>query len=396
MRRGMVVAAVVAVLLVVLLAGAVYAQSLNYGCSASSTSDGGFAVDCAPNALRQFACALVPGQSNAFTMTCAPAPTATPVPTATSTPVPPTATLVLPTPTPVHPTPTPTHSHSMSMWHAPGSHDGIPAHEHGDQPPAWIAAAGYTVTFDHPGNTPNENVLPHKHSARKMYVATLKGVEVACLWHFDFNPGGAASRFHSYQCWFKDGAGGVSNLNGWLDFGEGNNTLGNVVRVCGRDSGVRPVIMENGYGCSPVLFSTWYSRAGGAIIDVGFSVSPTYYLDGPNGAAVDPANPASWYVVPPPAGKAAPDNLTRRMELALYASRLAPLPKDTAFWTDQFGRRVTGPSDPACGTTITVGTRTYPILCLRQYVASTLTEIAFPGNAIQKQYAGAGVVVLPN
>lgn len=281
----------------------------------------------------------------------------------------------------------------MMTWHAPGSHSGIAAHEHGDAPPDWIAAAGYTVSFTHAGNTTNENLVAHKHTAFKGYSARLKGVDVYCVWHMDFNPGGAASRFHSYQCWFRDGAGGVSNLNGWLDFGVNNNTLGTIVTLCNSNLGgsPRPVIAENGFGCTPPKFSVWYSRPGGHWIDVGFAVSPTYYLTGPNGAAVDPANPATWYQIP-----GGGNNLTRRMELALYASRVAPLPKNQAFWTDQFARRVSGPTDPACSSTITVGERTYPIACLRQYVASTMTEVAYPDNAVQKTFPGAGIVVLPN
>jgi hypothetical protein len=341
-----------------------------------------------------FICQIVPGANGHVTIDCDPyvaTPEATATPVPTDTPIAPTATAVptaIPTVIPPAPTPTMVHDMAMMLWHPPGSHSGIPAHDHGDQPPPWIGAAGYTVTFDHPGNTPNENVLPHKHTARKGYAATLKGVNVYCVWHLDFNPGGAASRFHSYQCWFQDAAGGVSNANGWLDFGSGNSTTGNVVAVCGADNGQRPIIMENGYGCAPLLFSTWYARAGASLIDVGFSVSPSYYLNGPGGAAVDPLNPATWFKVP------GGNNLTRRMELALYANRLNQYPKSQEFWTDQFWRRVSGPNDPACGTTVTLGAKTYPVVCLRQYLSSTLTEIAFPGNAIQRTFPGP--VVLPN
>lgn len=381
------IALVLALALVGIVAGVALAQ-VGYGCTSNALPSGGFVLDCTPGGtVEALACVVTVGGGNAFRLECAPrpAPTAvppTPVPTAAPTVAPPTA--VPPTATPV------AHDMAMMSWHAPGSHSGIPAHEHGDAPPAWIATAGYQVTFDHPGNTPGENILLHKHTAFKGFAATLKGVETYCLWHLDTNPGGAASRFHSYHCWFKDAAGGVSNLNGWLDFGVQNNTLGTIVRLCNTNLGgePRPVIAENGYGCTPPKFSVWYSRPGGAWLDVGFAISPTYYMDGPGGAAVDPANPASWYPIP------GGNNLTRRMELALYASRLANLPKNAEFWTDQFGRRVSGPNDAACSTTITVGTRTYPILCLRQYVASTLTEIAYPNNAIQKVYPGP--IVPPN
>lgn len=372
-----------AILAVMATAGVANAQA-GYGCNVSGTAAGGQAYDCAvDDGSRALVCTAV-GDAASFRFACNPRAVATPVPTA----VPPT-----PVPTAIPPTTTPVaHDHAMMSWHAPGSHSGIPAHEHGDAPPDWIAAAGYTVSFTHSGNTLNENVLAHKHTAFKGYKATLKGVEVYCLWHLDFNPGGMASRFHSYQCWFKDGAGGVSNLNGWLDFGKDYNTLGTIVRLCNSNLGgsPRPVIAENGFGCTPPKFSVWYSAPGYAYIDVGFAVSATYYMDGPNGAAVDPANPATWYQIP------GGSNLVRRMELALYADRLAPLPKNTAFWTDQFRRPVSGPNDPKCGSTFSVGERSYQLVCLRQYVASTLTEIKFPNNAVQREFPGAGIVVLPN
>lgn len=383
-------------------------QAAEYGCTVTATEGGGFVLQCGREMAEAVYVCTPSGDGNAFAVDCKvkPAATATPVPpTATSapptaeppTPVPPTATTIPPTaepatatPLPPAPTATPGASTSMSQWHAPGGHDGIAPHDHGDAPPAWIAAAGYTVSFDHPGNTPGENVMAHKHTARKGFAATLKGVDVYCVQHFDFNPAGLASRFHSHQCFFRDGAGNVSNINGWFDYGVGNNTGPNVVRACGSDSGTRPLAMENGYGCAPTLFSTWYDRAGSTIIDVGFSISPLYYMDGPPGSVIDPANPATWYLIP------GGNNLTRRMEIAVYRSRLNKYPQNTPFWTDQFGRMVSGPDDALCSTTFTAGSRTWPIVCLRQYIASTLPEISFPGNALQKSYPGAGIVVAPN
>lgn len=391
------IALLIAVVLVVMVAGAALAQ-VGYGCTSAATPTGGFVLDCAPgDGSRALACTVTVGGGNAFRLECNPAPaaTATPLPTAvppTATPVPPTAVPTVVPPTAVPPTATPGMDMAMMMWHAPGGHSGIAAHEHGDAPPAWVIAAGYTPSFTHAGNTPLENTLAHKHTAFKGWSAKMDGVDIFCIFHLDFNPGGAASRFHSYQCWFKDAAGGVSNLNGVLDFGVGNNTLGTIVRLCNTNLGgePRPVIAENGFGCTPPKFSVWYSRPGGHYIDIGFAVSPTYYMDGPNGAAVDPANPATWYQIP------GGNNLTRRVEIALYASRFRNLPKNQVFYTDQFARPVSGPADPLCSSTITVGERTYPITCLRQYVASTLTEVAYPDNAVQKTYPGAGIVVLPN
>ena len=180
----------------------------------------------------------------------------------------------------------------------------------------------------------------------------------------------------------RDTAGGVSHFNGWLDFGTGEQTGPNLVIVCGQASNVRPIIMANQAGCNPVLFETWYARAGGSgdwAPDFGFSVSPSYYAGG------DPVNPATWTPV-----NAYPNNLTRRVEFAIIADRLARAPKGS-FWATQWGQIVSGPSDPVCGAPRAFGERTYTTVCLEQVIQPTLQPIQFPGNAIQKTFPGNGV-----
>lgn len=305
---------------------------------------------------------------------------------ATATPAP------LPTDTPEPaPTPTPTHDHGMEeadlRWHTPGAHGDRPAHEHGDAPPQWVLDAGYDPTYTHVGGTPNENHAYYKHTAFKGYAGQFGNQQWYAIFHLDFNPGGHVSRFHSYQLWVRDTAGGVSHFHGWLDFGTGEQTGPNLVIVCGQASNVRPIIMANQAGCpSAPLFETWYARAGGSgdwAPDFGFSVSPNYYAGG------DPANPATWTPVNP-----WPSNLTRRVEFAIPADRLAAAPKGD-FWATQWGRIVSGPSDPICGTPRTVGERTYTTVCLMQTIQSTLQPIQFPGNAVQRTFPGNGVQ-LPN
>lgn len=314
---------------------------------------------------------------------CPPA-TATPEPTATN--VPPTATDVPPTATDVPPTATEHHEENVGVcgesndaWH-PGVVNGCSAgHEHGDAPPAWVINSDFTPAFTHPANTPLENQLPHKHSAFKGHYLVDDGVTMYGLFHMDFNPGGHASRFHSYQIWALDAAGNVSYWTGWLDFGDGNATGPNLRRIHCDSTVVRPIMAVNDEGCGPVQFESWYSRPGGGPWDMGFNNKATYYAGG------DPANPSTWN----PIGQF---NDVRRIEAAIYASRLT---QRGTFWRTQFNTAVTGPNDPICGTTVTIGTRQYTVLCLEQFVATTMTPVTFDGNSRQATYPMAGVS-LPN
>lgn len=307
----------------------------------------------------------------------------TPTPRATATEVSTAAPMATNTPAP---TATPHHDHGDEAdlyWHAPGAHGDRPAHEHGDAPPQWLLDSGVNPTFTHVAGTPNENYAYYKHTGFKGVLATLNGVEFYGVFHWDFNPSGHDGRFHSYQIWLRDATGAISHMHGWQDFGTGNNTNSQKIISCGTNSNVRPIINVNQPGCS-LFFETWYARAGGSgnwSIDTGVSINPNYYAGG------DPSDPTTWqdtgYV----------RNLTRRLELAWYADRSS---LKGSFVTDQWGRLRTGMNDPVCGTARTIGTRTYTVVCLRQYIAPTLTSIVFPGNALQRTWQGANVVELPN
>jgi hypothetical protein len=301
-------------------------------------------------------------------------PTATPVPVATDTPA---------------PEPTPTHDHHMDeadlRWHAPGvAHGDRPPHEHGDAPPQWLIDAGINPTYSHVGGTPGENHSYWKHSAFKGWAGRFTdNQDWYGVFHLDFNPGGHASRFHSYQLWVKDATGAISSFSGWLDFGQGNQTGPNLVVVCGQASNERPIIMVNQTGCNP-LFETWYARAAGSgdwAPDFGFSIAPNYFAGG------DPNDPTTWTAINP-----WPNNANRRLEFAWYANRSTLRGE---FWTTQWGAVVNGPSDPICGSERTIGERTYAVACLRQFIAPTLQSIQFPGNAIQRTFPDDGVE-LPN
>jgi len=307
---------------------------------------------------------------------CPPAASPTPPPVATATLPAPTATVVT--------------LGCDSPWHLPAL-----GHEHGDAPSAWLAAAGITPCMTWAGNTPNENLISTKHSAFKGFAGTLNGVQLYVLVHFDSNPGGEASCFHSFQTWLKDASGGISSISGWMWFGcAGLQTGPNIARYGCDDTALRPVILVNVQSCGTLTtatpaprlsFDTWYPQSAGYLghagwyPDMGLSASPTYYA---GGVASDPS---TWI----PTGSL---NLTRRIEFSWYANRST---QRGAFTATQFGQIVSGPADPICGTPITIAGRTYTQVCLSEFIAPTLTTIQFPNNNFQETYASLGIN-LPN
>ena len=319
--------------------------------------------------------------------------------TRTNTPVPPTITPtehVHPTNTPGAATPLPGQTcatHNANAWHGPTGPGGcFYGHEHGDAPPVWVANFEVPPMFNHGANTPNENVL--KHTAFKGFVLSNDGTTIYALMHLDSHPNGQATRFHSVQVWALDGAGNISYFDHWLDYGQGNNTGPNTrpADSCGTQQSIRPIIQVN-YPQCPIVFENWYSATNIAWSwDFGVNLNPQYY-NGPSigvSSSTDLNDYATWL----PTGNL---NATRRIEAAWYKDRadFSNAPYDVWFYATQFGELVNGPTDPICGTQRQVGTRSYTVLCARQYIASTLTGMQFPGNAIQKTYPVQGVV-LPN
>jgi len=238
--------------------------------------------------------------------------------------------------------------------------------------------------FTHPGNTPNENVL--KHTSFKGFSGRFNGVDIYVIMHLDSNPSGHSSRFHSYQMWARDGSGTVSHWDGWLEFGVGDATGPQVRRIGCDDTTVRPIFEVNDPACNGgrLQFESWYARPAGYqgqalwMPDFGFNLSANYYIGG------DPNDRSTWAAVA--TGEL---NRTRRIEVAWYANRSNQRGR---FFATNFGEIGSGPTDPVCGTTRTIGGKTYPVLCIEQFIAPTLNTIAFPGNSIQKTYDMTGVV----
>jgi hypothetical protein len=168
------------------------------------------------------------------TTVIAPSVTSSPMPGDQQTPTAPTA-----TGSPVatnSPIPNPTQTmmpglNSMQLWHAPGSHDGLNPHEHGDKPPAW-ADEFSTVNFGHPvifggdeRSSDTENTM--KHQAFKGVADRVNGrspcpVDLYFRYHAASNPMDRAFAFHSYELYMRDCQGGISFRQGvyWVGYPE--------------------------------------------------------------------------------------------------------------------------------------------------------------------------------
>ncbi len=146
-------------------------------------------------------------------------PDATHTPQATSSPI---------------PNPTQTQApnvSSMQLWHAPGAHDGLNPHEHGDAPPAWandwsVANFGHPVIFGGDENSgPMENSMKHqafKGVAYRVNGASSCPVDLYFRYHAASNPMDRAFAFHSYELYMKDCQNGISFRQGlyWVGYPE--------------------------------------------------------------------------------------------------------------------------------------------------------------------------------
>jgi hypothetical protein len=272
-------------------------------------------------------------------------------------------------------------------------------HEHGDEPPQWLAEKDLAIRYGGPEATPRENEI--KHQAYKGFAFTdVKGQQGYLRVHAASNPHDRAARFHSYEFYLKDVAGNVSQFRGWYDTGDRISDRPSRAR----DTPIRPVIAvvdqesyDKGTRCEQ-----WYmvaSRIGnegeGWGPDLGWTIcnSTTLYVAGEHATADDYS---TW--VPSPDGST---GLVRRVEIAWYgpdssvAANRGDPPKNKVFYATQFGERVDDPEDRKCGSMVSIGDQTFVLACLPQYVASTAKAITFPGNSWQKTFPGRGVK-LPN
>lgn len=262
-------------------------------------------------------------------------------------------------------------------------------HEHGDAPPAWIAAAGYEVSFNGPFNTSaKEDTV--KHTSFKGFATTINQTDLYFVLHFASNAMERSGRYHSYQAWGRDASGNVSHWQGWVNSGDPNTSR---VPISRGDPGFRPIVLtvdqaswDNFDSCEQ-----WYSFTSAWSWDLGWNIcgSTTIY-PGPS-ENNDPFNQSTWKITGDPGGLRTIDASWYGGPTGASPNRGNP-PKDVKFYATQFGQIVSGPNDPVCsGTSLGQDGVTYQNVCLDEFIASTMPTVQFPGNEIQKNYNVTGV-----
>lgn len=172
-----------------------------------------------------------------------------------------------PTPTATtEPTATPS-TNTMTTWHAPGSHDGLNVHEHGDAPPAWVL------------NSPNQPFTQNResHTGYKAETATSPGgAESYIIAHILSTEAARSHGDHDYQLWIRDpDTGTVFYQTGTLCFAPWQNCTAPTPERTS-DTGQRPIVLGErnaSDGCE-----TWYSDPAdpNVAIDLGWTICGRY------------------------------------------------------------------------------------------------------------------------
>lgn len=346
------------------------------------------------------------------TVTASPTGTATVTETATSTQTPTQAPMSTPAATSTPSGGSGTCVDDKDTWHGAVGPGGCTyGHEHGSAPPSWIAAAGYQVRFNGAFNTsPIENAssptdaMPEmngKHNAMKGYLGTNPlqgGGQFYIRYHAASNVHDRMSRFHSFEIWFRDDAGGVSHWQGWADSGDpdlignGNTGAGGRRFGCSSEIDIRPETIVRNEGCNNELNEHWYMypRSGWQPTFSVLMEATTYMYVGEYAqtsmvnwrrtGALGTGREISMVVAP------------GSLDLAGQSA-----PKGVMFYATQFGEVVSGPSDPKCSAQTAFPaqptanffrsdtTETYQNVCLQNLLASTL-----PGFIEQQGFAPGG------
>lgn len=273
----------------------------------------------------------------------------------------------------------------LDAWHPPVVNGCATGHEHGDGPPDWIAQAGYSVTFHGDFNTsPTEHT--YKHAAMKGFLARFGDVDIYFRIHAASNVLDRSARYHSYEVWARDPSGGVSHWQGW--YNSGDPVADRYPRRRGVETAKRPVVLvvdqtslDQGIACEQ-----WYAATATWSWDFGWTICGVnaLFYPGENGQQ----DQQFWRA---PAGGPGVGTL-RRLEASWYDNSHGRNHPVGAFWATQFGEIVTGPDDERCTGSTTKFGQTYQNVCLEQYIAPTMPEVAYPSyNAEQRQFDGTGV-----
>jgi hypothetical protein len=278
---------------------------------------------------------------------------------------------------------------SMNSWH-PLMIDGCATgHEHGDAPPSWIAQAGYTASFHGDFNTsPTEHT--RKHAGMKGFLTRFADVDIYFRVHASSNVLDRSARYHSYEVWARDPSGGVSRWQGW--YNSGDPLVDRFPRRRGVEPEKRPAILvvdqtswEQGIQCEQ-----WYANTASWSWDFGWTICGINALYYPGEG--EEQDQRFWRAPPGQPGV----GTLRRLEAAWYDTSSGRTHPVGQFWATQFGEIVAGPDDPRCSDTTAKFGETYPNVCLEQYIAPTMQQVAYPNiNAEQRQFDATGVQV-PN
>lgn len=170
-----------------------------------------------------------------------------------------------PTPTataaPTH-TPTPTPGVS-STYHAPGAHDGLNVHEHGDAPPAWVLnSANPPFTQSRESHTGYKGVLDVSPGGAVSYLIVHVLTTEAARSHGD----------HDYQLWILDPDTGTVTYQAGIHCYADPCTAPTEEKTA--DDGERPIVL--GERSSTDGCETWYSDPGDILADVGWTMCQRY------------------------------------------------------------------------------------------------------------------------
>jgi hypothetical protein len=265
----------------------------------------------------------------------------------------------------------------MNTWHPPIIGTCATGHEHGDEPPAWIAEAGYMVHFGH-GFHAAENGAGHPGFKGFRKDQVIPGVDIYALIHLISTPSGRSKRWHSYEIWTKESSGAVSHFVGMMDTGDPATTR--VTRLAG-DPGFRPLVLtvDKASWDANIRCEQWYTFSAPWSWDTGWTICEPMYLvtDAEKAGNIDPS---TWVTT---------GTTTKGGDRTFLAFYLAGRGRTGRFWTTQFGAEVSGPTDPICSSSAPDGTKIY---CLEQVVSPTLPSI---NEHLFKSFPTPGVVA-PN
>jgi hypothetical protein len=283
----------------------------------------------------------------------------------------------------------------MHIWHAPGTHDNLNRHEHGDSPQPFFESwstleLGRGITYGgDEASSPTENSMKHQ-AFKGIRAKSDAGGDVYLRYHAASNPMDRAAQFHSYEVYYRDVSGNISFWQGWYNTGDPTTDARCPRRrptlPCEDQRPIILVVDQNAWNAG-IRGEQWYmfgSPESGVSWDMGLTIlnATTIYKDTENTTAMDVS---SWTLT-------GDKGMQRRSD---------------GFWHLGRGGGGTDLIGWYCaeylGDVVSVGNKNCPTGSLPQYISPTLGKDARPdgfGNTrigwlIQKSFPGTGITV-PN